>query len=252
MKLSGNTIFIVGGTSGIGRGLAEALHQRGNRVIVGGRRQALLDELTAQHPGMEGVAIDLQDSGSIESAAAKVKQDFPALNVLMVNAGIARFEDLTTGPYDLSSAREIVQTNILGVMETVGAFLPLLREQPQATVMATTSNLAFMPMAAGATYSASKAFLHSWLQSLRFQLRQTKVEVLELAPPYVQTELGGEQQKSDPRAMPLDEYIAEVMTLLENPNPPRGEVIVQRQSELRTAEREGRYEEVYAALNTMF
>ena len=118
-------------------------------------------------------------------------------------------------------------------------------------MITTTSGLAFVPLAGGPTYSATKAFLHSWLQSVRQQLKGTSVEILELAPPYVQTELGGEAQKKDPRAMPLDEYVSEVMQILESGNTPRGEILVERVKPLRDAEGNGSYDQVFEQLNGM-
>ena len=249
MKITANTVLVTGATSGIGRGLAEALHDRGNRVIVTGRRQALLDEVTAGRPGMVGLGLDLDDPATLPRVADEVRTRFPALNVLVANAGISRTEDLTADGWDASVAQTIVETNILGVLRTTGAFLPLLKRQPNATVMVTTSNLAYVPRADFPTYCASKAFLHSWLQSLRHQLRKVPVEVLELSPPYVQTELTGKEQAADPRAMPLATYVAEVMGLLEKGNHPAGEVLVERGGDRRTAERDGRYDEIFAAMN---
>ena len=249
MKITGNTILITGGTSGIGRGLAEALHDRGNRVIVTGRRQALLDEITAGRPGMVGLPLDLDDPASLPRLTDEVRARFPELNVLMANAGISRTEDLAADGWNTSDAQAVVETNILGTLRVVAALLPVLKGQPDATIMATSSNLAFIPRADFPTYCASKAFLHSWLQSLRHQLRKVPVEVLELSPPYVATELTGEHQKADPRAMPLDKYVAEVMGLLETQDHPNGEVLVEYDRSRRLAEREGRYDAAYAVIN---
>lgn len=196
MNLSDNTILITGGTSGIGRALAEAFHRRGNQVIIAGRRQALLEEITAACPGMRGMRLDVQDEAAVAAFAADVRQQFPGLNVLVNNAGISRPEDLTADPLDLSVARSIIQTNITSVLQLTALLLPTLQQQPDSTIIITTSGLAFVPFARFPTYSASKAFLHSWLQSLRFQLRETSVKVLELVPPYVQTELGGPDQRA--------------------------------------------------------
>lgn len=249
MKMSGNTILVTGGSSGIGRALAEAFHARGNRVIVTGRRQALLDEMAGRRPGMIGMRLDLDDPASLKRLAADVRARFPDLNVLIANAGISRVEDMRAEEWDVREAQAIVETNILGVLRVTAAFLPMLKGRVDATIMATSSNLAFVPRADFPTYCASKAFLHSWLQSLRHQLRTVPVEVLELAPPYVQTELTGVQQASDPRAMPLEVYIGEVMHLLEQGEHPRGEVLVERDRARRWAERDGRYEEVFATMN---
>ncbi|MDE1993982.1 MAG: SDR family oxidoreductase [Rhizobiaceae bacterium] len=249
MQMTGNTILITGGTSGIGRALAEAFHDRGNRVVVTGRRQALLDQITAGRPGMVGMPLDLDDSTSLTTLAAEVRARFPELNVLIANAGISRTEDITGDSWDVSAAEAIVDTNILGVLRVVAAFLPMLKLQANATIMATSSALAFVPRADFPTYCASKAFLHSWLTSLRHQLRKIPVEVLELSPPYVQTELTGAGQASDPRAMPLSAYLAEVMQLLESKDHPRGEILLERDHARRWAERDGTFDTIYAALN---
>ncbi len=249
MQMTGNTILITGGTSGIGRALAEAFHDRGNRVIVTGRRSCLLDEVAVNRPGLIGIPLDLNDDLSVSETTEQIRARFPEINVLIANAGISRMEDIMAESWDTSAAQEIVNTNIMGVLRTIAAFLPMLKSRPDATIMATGSALAFVPRADFATYCASKAFLHSWLQSLRHQLRTLPVEVLELSPPYVQTKLTGERQASDPRAMPLTTYIADVMRMLEEGNHPHGELILERDFPRRYAERDGRYEEIFTAMN---
>ncbi len=249
MKLEGNTILITGGTSGIGRALAEAFHQRGNRVIVTGRRQSLLDEIAAAHPGIIGMPLDLDEPGSLSRLSVEVRARFPELNMVIANAGVSRQEDMTADGWDASNAEAIVRTNIIGVLATTAEFLPVLKGRPNATIMATSSALAFVPRADFPTYCASKAFLHSWLVSVRHQLRNVPVEVLELSPPYVQTELTGVQQASDPRAMPLDAFTADVMRLLERGDHPGGEVLLERDQPRRWAERDGTYADIFAAMN---
>lgn len=249
MKTTGNTILITGGTSGIGRALAEALHDRGNTVIFTGRRQTLLEEIAAARPGMVGLPLDLDDPASLPQLAAVVRERFPTLNVLVANAGISRSEDMMAPGWNCSNAEAIVATNILGVLRVTAAFLALLKQQPAATIMATSSALAFVPRADFPTYCASKAFLHSWLISLRHQLRRLPIEVLELSPPYVQTELTGAQQVSDPRAMALDAYVTEVLNLLDQGDHLRGEVLLERDKPRRWAERDGSYDTIFAALN---
>ncbi len=249
MRINDNTILITGGTSGIGRALAERLHARGNQVIIAGRRQTLLDEITAANPGMQGIAVDLRHAAAIDAFAADVRSRFPALNVLFNNAGISVAEDFASDATDLSVARSIIDVNIVSVLHLTAALLPTLKLQRDATIVTTTSGLAFLPAVAYPTYSASKAFLHSWLQSLRAQLRGTSVEVLELTPPYVQTELSGSFQASDPNAMPLSDYADEVMRALEGSDLPHGEVLVERVKPLRWAERDGTYEKVFTMLN---
>jgi uncharacterized oxidoreductase len=243
MKITGNTILVTGGTSGIGRALAEALHARGNTVIIAGRRQALLDQVTARNAGMIGIAVDMSETSAIAAFAESVKSKFPQLNVLINNAGIAGQEDYTADSIDLTRAYSTIQTNINGVLQLAAALLPLLRAQPASTLMVTTSGLAFVPYPPGPVYSATKAFMHNWLDAIRVQLRKTSVEVLELAPPYVQTELGGPRQASDPRAMPLDEFVHEVVQILENNTIEKGEILVERVKPLRTAEKDGKYQQ---------
>jgi uncharacterized oxidoreductase len=249
MKMTGNTILITGGTSGIGRALAEQFHQRGNQVIIAGRRQQLLDEITEAHPRMRGIRLDIEDGEALQAFAADVAAEFPDLNVLVNNAGISRMEDLTGETTDFATSRNIVETNILGTLQLTAALLPVLQHQPSATIITTSSGLAFVPRHDFPTYCATKAFLHSWLQSLRVQLRETEIEVLELVPPYVQTELAGPDQARDPNAMPLDAYISEVIARLGDRNHPDGEILVERVKQLRWAERKGVYDQVYAMLN---
>ena len=249
MKLTGNTILVSGGTSGIGRALAQALHDRGNRVIVTGRRQALLDEIAAARPGLRGLCVDVNDAASLAAMAQSLREQAPELNVVLANAGLSRAEDLASDGWTVDAAEVIVQTNILGVLRLAQAVLPLIKGRPGATFLATSSALAFVPRADFPAYCASKAFLHAWLQSLRHQLRASQVEVLELLPPYVRTALTGSQQACDPRAMPLDDYVTEALRLIEAGDTPRGEVLLARDLPRRWAERDGRYDAVFAALN---
>lgn len=249
MNMNGNTILITGGTSGIGRALAEAFHDRGNRVIVTGRRRELLDAIARERPGITGLQLDLNDRRSLANAADDIGLNFPDINVLIANAGISQMEDIITDGWDIAPAEAMVETNILGVLRAVAAFLPILKRQPAATIMATGSALAFLPRADFATYCATKAFLHSWLISLRHQLRKLPIDVLELSPPYVQTELTGAAQAADPMAMPLDAYIVEVMAMLAEGRHPRGELLLDRDLPRRWAERDGTYDQLFAAMN---
>jgi uncharacterized oxidoreductase len=246
MRLTGNTILITGGTGGIGRALAEQFHRLGNQVVIAGRRQQRLDEITATNPGMRGMRLDIEDPSAIDAFAADLREQFPKLNVLINNAGIQKSQQFTTSDTKIVDALSVIQTNIVGTLLLTAALLPGLQQQPEATIITTSSGLAFVPRNNFPVYCASKAFLHSWLQSLRFQLRDTSVEVLELAPPYVQTEMIGADQAL---AMPLVEFIAEVMQLLGNPHPPRGEILVERVKALRWAEKNGNYEQKFALLN---
>jgi uncharacterized oxidoreductase len=251
MNATGNTILITGGGSGIGRGLAEAFHKQGNQVIIAGRRQSVLDETTAANPGMKSLTLDIEDPAAIKAFAAKVVADFPKLNVLINNAGIMKLENLADDSLDLQAAESMITINVLGTMRLTAALLPTLKKQPSATIMTVSSGLAFMPLTLAPTYCATKAAIHSWSQSLRYQLRGTKIEVLEIAPPYVQTELGGPQQAADPRAMPLADYISETVALIDAP-PASGEILVGNVLPLRWAEKNGNYEQVFENVNGAF
>ena len=248
MNLTGNTILITGGGTGIGRGLAEALHKLGNHIVIAGRRLEVLQETIAANPGMRFLTLDVENAQDIERFTGEVRTGFPALNVLINNAGIMKNEDLAAGTGDLATAEQTVGINILGTLRVTAALMPLLLAQPNSTIVTVSSGLAFLPIYPNPAYCASKAFIHSWTQSLRYQLRERNVEVLEIAPPYVQTELMGPAQASDPNAMPLADYIAETVELLRNP-PPSGEILVERVRGRRFAERDRNYDQLYAQWN---
>ncbi|MGE3174545.1 MAG: SDR family oxidoreductase [Planctomycetota bacterium] len=247
MKPSGNTVLITGGGSGIGRALAEALHRTDNRVIVTGRRETALAETTRANPGMEAMPLDVTDPAAIRAFAAEVTRRFPALNVVVHNAGIMRPEEVRAGAAHVDDAEATVTTNLLGPIRLNAALLPHLLRQPTATVVTVTSGLAFVPLAAFPTYCATKAALHSFTESLRYQLQGTAVEVVELPPPYVQTELTGAHQKTDPRAMPLAAFTQEVMGLL-TARPSPKEVLVEHVKPLRFAA-QGDYDGFFKSFN---
>ena len=224
MKMTGNTIFITGGGSGIGRGLAEALHKLGNEVIISGRRQNVLAETVKANPGMSSVELDMTSPESIAAVAKTLVAEHPKLNVLINNAGIMK-NDAVNGVVDDRTVESTVTTNLLGPIRMTSALLEHLKEQAGATVVYVSSGLAFTPLAMTATYSATKAAIHSFAMSQRYMLKDTGVRVLELAPPYVQTELMGDRQKNDPMAMPLDDFIAQSMELLGGD---KDEILVER------------------------
>ena len=249
MEITGNTILITGGGSGIGRGLAEALHKLGNKVIIAGRRKQALDDTIAANPGMASAILNIEDAASIRSFAEKLAADFPALNIVIHNAGIMRPESLLAQSTEPADAEATITTNLLGPIRLTAALLPHFLKQPHATIMTVSSGLAFVPMSITPTYNATKAAIHSWSQALRYQLKSTNVEVIELIPPYVQTELMGSAQAADPRAMPLNEFLDEVVNLIKT-QPNITEILVERVKPLRFAASNG--EEKYNAFFQQF
>jgi len=246
MKITGNTILITGGGSGIGRGLAEAFHAKGNQVVIAGRREQLLDETVAANPGMKAAVLDIGNSDAIRTFVEKLKKDYPALNVVIQNAGIMKPENLKEGA--VADAEAMVATNLLGPIRLNAALLPFLLKQQNPVIMTVSSGLAFVPLAMTPTYCATKAAIHSYTQSLRYQLKDTATQVLELIPPYVQTELLGARQASDPNAMPLADFISESMGILEN-SPNSTEICVERVKPLRFAEASGQYDAFFKNFN---
>ena len=245
MNITGNTIFIPGATSGLGLGLALRFQAAGNHVIVGGRRTELLDRIVAENPGIDSVQIDTADAASIERATQRVVTEHPELDTVILMAGIMQPEDLHSAGF-LDNAERTITTNLLGPIRLIAALVPHLASRPSATIMTVSSGLAFVPLPATPTYSATKAAIHSFTQSLRVQLADTSIEVLELAPPAVATSLMG--QEDDPNAMPVEEFLDETMSILAS-QPDAREILVSRVGFLRFAEREGRTDEVLTILS---
>ena len=247
MKITGNTVFIPGATSGIGLALALALQARGNTVIVGGRRADLLEQIADEHPGLDTERIDTADPDSIAGAVTAVRERHPDLNVLIAMAGIMRVEDWHQPSSFLASAESIVTTNVLGPIRLIGALIEHLQTRPDAAIVTVSSGLAFAPLRATPSYNASKAAIHLLSESLRLQLADTRVQVIELVPPSVRTGLLPGQETSE-LAMPLDDFIREVMDLLET-EPKSTEILVDRVKFLRYGEARGDYDQVVDTLN---
>jgi uncharacterized oxidoreductase len=226
VNLTGNTIFITGGGSGIGRGLAEALHKRGNKVIISGRRKGHLEAVAKANPGMETIELDIADPTSIKAVAKKLIAEHPELNVLINNAGIMEADE-AAGLIDDRLLVSTVTTNLLGPIRLTSALVDHLKRR-RGVIVYNTSVLAFVPMAVTAIYSATKAALHSYVLSQRFLLRDSGVRVLELAPPWVRTELMNSQEAE--QAMPLDQFIAETLEVL---GTNADEILVERARPLR-------------------
>ena len=239
MKNSGNTILVTGGGSGIGREMARRWHEAGNTVIVAGRTQAAIEETARGHANMHAMQLDVASADDVARFVEELLERFPSLNVLVNNAGIMRFEELTTAR-DLGDASAMIETNLLAPIRLIDALIEHLRGQTDAAIINVTSGLAFVPMPRAATYSATKAALHSYTVSLRTKL-EGQVEVIEIAPPAVQTELTPGQSQRD-GYMSLDAFIEETMAPFENGKPP-AEVLTQTVLFLRNAEAEGRFHE---------
>ena len=211
MKLKGNTIFITRGGSGIGRGLAEALHGLGNKVIIAGRRRKQLEEVVAANPGIVALELDIADPDSIDRVAKRLITEHPDLNVLINNAGIMQ-PDQAGGKVDDALLMATINTNLIGPIRMTSALIEHLKTKEGAVVAYTSSVLGFVPLAVTAVYSSTKAALHSYALSQRFMLRDSGVRVLEIAPPWVRTEPMNSQEAE--RAMPLDQFIAEAIKVL--------------------------------------
>ena len=246
MKPSGNTILITGGGSGIGLALAQEFKELGNVVIIAGRSKQKLANVERQ--GFQTLVVDMLDEESIDGLANEAVSKFPELNVVIHNAGIMRPENLKA-ERTTQTVQETIATNLTGPIRLTQALLPHFLKQKAATIFTVTSGLAYTPLASIPTYCATKAGLHSYTESLRYQLMGTPVEVIEIAPPYVQTELMGAEQASDPHAMPLKEFISEVMQLIKS-QPQIKEVLVGRVQPLRFASMKGPQE--YDAFFTQF
>lgn len=244
MKISGNTILLTGGGSGIGRELAQRWHDLGNQVIISGRRLDALAQTAQDRDGIHPYVLDITDASAVSQFAAMIVAKHPALNVLVNNAGIMLHEDIST-TRDLSDAQDMITTNVLGPIRLIDALVDHLQATPYSVIINVTSGLAFVPLVGAATYSATKAALHSYTMALR-QALNGKIEVIEIVPPAVQTELtpGQSQQEG---YLPLDQFINETMQPFETGNP-GPEVCVPRVLFLRNAEAEGRLEEAIEAL----
>ena len=241
MDTRNDTILITGGGSGIGKAMAEALHARGAKVIIAGRRQSALDAVAAANPGMATAVLDVENPADITAFAARITAENPDLNVVINNAGIMVAEQ----EIDLPVAEQIIAINLLGTIRLTAALLPHLKSKASATVVTVSSGLAFVPLAATPTYNATKAAIHSWSQSLRHQLKDTSVRVIEWAPPAVATDLMPGHAEN-PASMPLADFTAESLALFEAGH---DEIMVERVKFLSEAEKRGDYAQVFEILN---
>ncbi|SKB29316.1 SDR family oxidoreductase [Sphingopyxis flava] len=247
MKTTGNTILITGGGSGIGLALAQRWHDAGNVVIITGRNSAKLTAAAAGRASLHAMPLDVTDPDTIAAFAQEVTDRFPALNVLVNNAGVMMHEAIDTRR-DLADAELTVITNLLGPIRLIDALIDHLVTAPDSTIVNLTSGLAFVPLPRAPTYSATKAALHSYTQALRVQL-EGKVEVIELAPPAVRTELTPGQSARE-NYMPLGDFADEAMTLFALEQTP-SEILVRNVLPLRNAEADGAVAERLAFLKAL-
>ncbi|SEQ92037.1 SDR family oxidoreductase [Thalassovita taeanensis] len=247
MTFINRTILITGGNSGIGQALAEALQAKGNRIIITGRKRDSLQATLDHNPEMAGYALDVTDEAALAAFSASVLAEHPNLDTVILNAGIMEAEDYTAEPVSLDVAERTIATNLVAPIRLAAALLPHLQSRPQAALITMSSGLAFVPKAMTPVYSATKAAIHSWTQSLRHQLRETSVAVHEIAPPLVATDLTpGQSQVA--AAMPLQDFTDEVMGILSLDEVP-DEVLVNRVNFQRKAESESRYSAAFATIN---
>src|SRR5438046_2910622 len=215
MKLTGRTILITGGSAGIGLAFALKFVELGNEVIVTGRRQAVLDEVEAEYPKLHTIQSDVANPAQISALAGRVKTDFPKLDVLMNNAGIMIHKNLKAPPADPAGLMAEMNINVGGVIGMTSAFIDILTAN-KGTVINVSSALAFVPLPAAPIYSATKAAIHSYTQSLRFQLEETGIEVIELMPPAVKTDLTADIAGGDGIAlMTTDELVKQSFAYFE-------------------------------------
>src|SRR3954465_9114943 len=213
MKLTGRTILITGGSAGIGLAFALKFLELGNNVIVTGRRQAVLDDVKAKYPKLHTFQSDVADPAQITLLASRVKALFPKLDVLMNNAGILRYKNLKAPAADLNGLMSEMDTNVGGVIRTTSAFIDILTAN-KGTLINLSSGLAFVPLPAAPIYCATKAAIHSYTQSLRFQLEETGVEVIELMPPAVKTDMTTELVEGGGSVITTDELLKQSFALL--------------------------------------
>lgn len=245
MDTRNDTVLITGGGSGIGKAMAEALHARGAKVIIAGRRREALEAVAGANPGMAVETLDVANAADVKAFATRIVKAYPDLNVVINNAGIMVAEDLTHDPVELDIVEQTIAINLLGPIRLTAALLPHLKNKASATLVTVSSGLAFVPLTATPTYSATKAAIHSWTQSLRTQLKNTAIKVVEWAPPAVATDLMPGHAEN-PNSMPLADFTAESLTLFEAGH---DEVLVERVKFLSGADARGDYAQVYSILN---
>jgi uncharacterized oxidoreductase len=219
MKIKDNTILITGGATGIGFSLAQALVNAGNKVIICGRRESKLKEAKDRLPQIQVRVCDMSKEKERESLFKWVEANFKDLNVLINNAGIQRMVNLKKGTKDLFSGEDEIETNLMAPIHLSAYFIPLLLKKKEAAIINVSSGLGFVPIASMPVYCATKAAVHSFTVSLRYQLRDTSIKVFEIVPPAVDTELGKgttEEAAQEYRGIPPSEVARAAITAMTN------------------------------------
>lgn len=208
MKLTGNKVLITGGATGIGFGLAERFVGEGNQVIICGRRQQALDEAQKKLPSLETRRCDVASGAERIALLEWVKESHPDLSVLVNNAGIQNWMSLSDVDFYERALKEI-EINVTAPLHLTSLFaaLPSMR-----TIMNVTSGLSFVPLAKVQVYCATKAFVHSFTLSSRALLKSRNIEVVEIIPPALNTDLGGKGIHD--QAPPVGEFIEAIFKQL--------------------------------------
>lgn len=218
MQLSQHTILITGGASGIGWELAKQLQARGNQIIIAGRSANKLQKAKALFPQIHTAVCDVSRPAEIDKLFDEITKEFPKLNLLINNAGVAKVRNLLSEQTDLVELTHEIETNLHGPIRLCQKFLPHLKKQAVAAIVNVSSGLAFVPLPIAPIYCATKAGLHSYTQSLRVQLQKTNIKVFELAPPATQTELMGEFSSEDMKGisvMSAEKMVADALKAIE-------------------------------------
>jgi uncharacterized oxidoreductase len=219
LKTSGNTILITGGATGIGFGLAAALHNAGNKVLICGRRKAKLEEARQKLPQLQVQQCDISRKEGRESLYSWVKDHYPDLNILINNAGISRSVDFKKGAPELFRGEDEIEVNFVAPVQLSAYFIPLLMNKEESAIINISSGLGFVPLVSTPLYCATKAGLHSFSLSLRHQLKDTPIKVFEFMPPIVDTDLGKDSTDSTVRiykGIPPSEFAEDVLKALKN------------------------------------